>query len=106
MLSVRLMPAKPDIGPTAAAGAAALGLLASLLATPVPAQAGEPAAACVVDRPPNSLWSLARCCAKDLSSDPDCRYHSKNDHFIVLKDNSPDKPHAYLIIPTTRMTGI
>jgi len=82
----------------------AIGLLASLPA--IPARAQTPAAACVVARPPNSLWSLARCCAQDLSSDRYCRYHSQDDHFIILKDNSADKPNAYLIIPTTRVTGI
>jgi CDP-diacylglycerol pyrophosphatase len=66
----------------------------------------RPAAACRVAPPPNSLWSLARCCAQDLSSDSYCRYHSKTDGFIILKDNSPAKPDAYLIIPTTKVTGI
>jgi CDP-diacylglycerol pyrophosphatase len=84
----------------------ALGLLSSVLAIPAPAQPAAPAAACVVAGPPNSLWSLARCCAKDLRSDRYCRYYSKNDHFIILRDNSPDKPNAYLIIPTTKVTGI
>jgi CDP-diacylglycerol pyrophosphatase len=106
------VPARPGIRPTAAAGVAvlAIGLLASLLAIPQRARTAEPAGssatACVVAGPPNSLWSLARCCAQNLSSDPFCRYHSKNDHFIILRDNSPDKPNAYLIIPTTRVTGI
>jgi CDP-diacylglycerol pyrophosphatase len=88
----------------------AIGLLASLLAIPAGAQtaqsAASPVAACVVARPPNSLWSLARCCAKNLSSDRYCRTYSRNDHFIILKDNSPAKPNAYLIIPTTKVTGI
>jgi CDP-diacylglycerol pyrophosphatase len=86
----------------------AIWLLASSLAIPARAQtpAASPAAACVVARSPNSLWSLARCCAQDLSSDPFCRYHSKKDQFIILKDNSPAKPNAYLIIPTTKVTGI
>jgi CDP-diacylglycerol pyrophosphatase len=26
--------------------------------------------------------------------------------FAVLKDNAPSKPHAYLLIPTRRITGI
>ncbi len=84
-------------------------LHASLFAVSGQAHASQPAAsaaACVVDGPPNSLWSLARCCARDLSSDPYCRYYSKNDRFIVLRDNSRAKPNAYLIIPTTKVTGI
>jgi CDP-diacylglycerol pyrophosphatase len=106
------MPARPGIRPTAAADVTvlAIGLLASLLAIPQRARTAEPAGssatACVVAGPPNSLWSLARCCAQNLSSDPFCRYHSKNDQFIILKDNSPAKPNAYLIIPTTKVTGI
>jgi CDP-diacylglycerol pyrophosphatase len=84
-------------------------LLAPSLGVLARAQAGQPAAspvACVVARPPNSLWSLARCCAKDLVSDPYCRTYSQNGHFVILRDNSPAKPKAYLIIPTTKVTGI
>jgi CDP-diacylglycerol pyrophosphatase len=90
-----------------------LGLLLWCLTVPVRAQsaqpaapAGKPAAVCNVARPPNSLWSLARCCARDLSSDKDCRYYSKTNDFIILKDHSPAKPDAYLIIPTTKVVGI
>jgi CDP-diacylglycerol pyrophosphatase len=63
-------------------------------------------AACVVARPPDSLWSLAQCCSRNLQSNPSCRYYSNQDGFIILKDNSPAKPAAYLIIPTTKVTGI
>jgi CDP-diacylglycerol pyrophosphatase len=86
--------------------------LAALAAGSVPAaaQTATPAAGaakiCTVARPPNSLWSLARCCASSLDSDPDCRSYSKTDGFIILKDHSPAKPDAYLIIPTTKVTGI
>jgi CDP-diacylglycerol pyrophosphatase len=62
--------------------------------------------ACTVAPRPNSLWSLAECCAKDLRSDRDCRYYNKADEFIILKDNSSKKPAAYLIIPTAKITGI
>lgn len=64
------------------------------------------AAACAVAPPPNSLWSLSQCCTENLHSDSDCRYYSKTRDFIILKDNSPAKPAAYLIIPTTKVTGI
>jgi CDP-diacylglycerol pyrophosphatase len=103
----------------AGGSAFALALAAALLvfqdgqvrAQPSPADAqsapaGSGAAACVVAPKPNSLWSLAQCCAKDLKSNPGCRYYSRADEFIILKDNSPNKPAAYLIIPTVRMTGI
>jgi len=64
------------------------------------------AVTCVVAPRPNSLWSLAQCCAKDLKSNPGCRYYSQADEFIILKDNSKNKPAAYLIIPTVRIPGI
>jgi CDP-diacylglycerol pyrophosphatase len=99
----------PSPTPGIAAAVLVACLLAPSLGVLARAQAGQPAAspvACVVARPPNSLWSLARCCAKDLSSDPYCRYYSKDGQFIILRDNSPAKPNAYLIIPTTKVTGI
>jgi CDP-diacylglycerol pyrophosphatase len=71
-----------------------------------PSPTGSGAAACAVAPKPNSLWSLAQCCAKNLKSNPGCRYYSKADEFIILKDNSPVKPAAYLIIPTVKLTGI
>jgi len=73
---------------------------------PAPTAPASGAAACVVAPKPNSLWSLAQCCAKDSKSDPDCRYYSEADEFIILKDNSRKKPAAYLIIPTAKITGI
>ena len=70
------------------------------------APTGGVAAACVVAPRPNSLWSLAQCCARDLKSNPGCRYYNQADEFIILKDNSRKKPAAYLIIPTAKLTGI
>jgi CDP-diacylglycerol pyrophosphatase len=98
------MPRHSPLAITAAALFA--GWLALILAVPAPARAASPAAACIVARQPNSLWSLAQCCAKDLQSNRGCRYYSKSDDFIILKDNSPAKPDAYLIIPTIKVTGI
>lgn len=63
-------------------------------------------ASCLVAPRPNSLWSLAQCCARDLNSDPGCRYYSKADEFIILKDNSRVKPDSYMIIPTAKIIGI
>jgi CDP-diacylglycerol pyrophosphatase len=83
---------------------AALAALATIAAaTPAPAQA---ASRCVVAARPNSLWSLAQCCARSLATDPDCRSYSRARGFIILKDNSPLKPDGYLIIPTAKVTGI
>jgi CDP-diacylglycerol pyrophosphatase len=92
------------------AGVVAAGLLAPSLAIPARAQATQsaasPAAACAVAPPPNSLWSLAQCCVRSLQSNRSCRYYSKTGEYIILKDNSRVKPDAYLIIPTTKVTGI
>lgn len=98
---------------------AALGVICAMLAAgalrPVMAQTAagaEPSAGnhdpafCIVAPRPNSLWSLAQCCAKNLQSDSDCRSYDAADKYIILKDNSPLKPAAYLIIPTIRVTGI
>jgi CDP-diacylglycerol pyrophosphatase len=87
-------------------GAALVAACLASVAVPAPAWAAAAQPACVVARPPNSLWSLAQCCAKSLQSNRGCRYYSRTDDFIILKDNSPAKPDAYLIIPTTKVTGI
>lgn len=69
-------------------------------------QQTAPADSCVVAPRPNSLWSLARCCASDLHSNSGCRAYDASDHYIIIKDNNPQKPAAYLIIPSSRVTGI
>ncbi len=91
-------------------------LLGSLFSAPVQAQAPEPhasadhypdtTATCTLAPTPDTLWSLAQCCAKDLTENPSCRYYSKANEFIVVKDNSKIKPDAYLIIPSIKVTGI
>jgi CDP-diacylglycerol pyrophosphatase len=83
--------------------ALAIGASATSPATPSQAQ---PVAACAVSAPPNSLRSLAECCAKNLQSNSSCRYYSRTDGFIIIKDNSRVKPDSYLIIPTAKVTGI
>ncbi len=62
--------------------------------------------ACTVAPAPNSLWSLAQCCSRHLYSNPGCRAYNAADEYIILKDNSPAKPAAYLIIPTKQIAGI
>jgi CDP-diacylglycerol pyrophosphatase len=85
----------------------ALAVMVGYPAGPAAAQRATPAAPlCVVAPRPDSLWSLAQCCARSLASDPDCRSYSKTRSFVILKDNSPRKPDGYLIIPTARVTGI
>jgi CDP-diacylglycerol pyrophosphatase len=85
---------------------AAVGLAISVLVPSLPMAARAQPAACVIAGPPDSLWSLAQCCASDLHGNPSCRSYDRNGDFIILKDNSPSKPAAYLIIPATRITGI
>jgi CDP-diacylglycerol pyrophosphatase len=66
----------------------------------------QSATSCVIAPRPNSLWSLAQCCSRNLHSNSGCRAYDAADEYIILKDNSPAKPAAYLIIPSIRVTGI
>lgn len=66
----------------------------------------QSATSCVVAPRPNSLWSLAQCCSRNLHSNSGCRAYDAADEYIILKDNSIAKPAAYLIIPSIRVTGI
>jgi CDP-diacylglycerol pyrophosphatase len=67
---------------------------------------GRSAAACQLQPKPNTLLSLAECCATDLKSDPDCRDYNQADSFVIVKDNDPQKNKAYLIISSVPVTGI
>jgi CDP-diacylglycerol pyrophosphatase len=94
----------------------ALSLLLLCFAGSAQAQTSHPAApttainqsalSCIVAPRPNSLWSLAQCCSRNLHSNSGCRAYDTADEYIILKDNSPAKPAAYLIIPSIRVTGI
>lgn len=64
------------------------------------------AAVCTISRGPNALWQLAQCCSRSLAGNSDCREYDAKDEYIILKDNAPTKPEAYLIIPTKRVSGI
>lgn len=66
----------------------------------------DPAAACVLPPRPDTLWALAQCCERSLTSDVGCRVYDKKDDYVIIKDNSVRKPQSYLIIPTKRVTGI
>lgn len=66
----------------------------------------DPAATCVLPPRPDTLWALAQCCERSLSSDVGCRVYDKKDDYVIIKDNSVRKPRSYLIIPTKRVTGI
>jgi CDP-diacylglycerol pyrophosphatase len=69
-------------------------------------QAAHPNAACTIPHGPDALWALAGCCSKSLAGNSDCREYDAKDEYIILKDNAPTKPEAYLISPTKRVTGI
>jgi CDP-diacylglycerol pyrophosphatase len=92
--------------PAAFAAAALAGVLFTGCGAALPSSPSRALTACIVAPRPDALWSLAQCCARDLGSNRDCRAYSAADRYIILKDNSPRKPDAYLIIPTTRVSGI
>jgi CDP-diacylglycerol pyrophosphatase len=70
------------------------------------ASVGRSAAACQLQPKPNTLLSLARCCATDLRSNSSCRDYDQADSFVIIKDNDPEKPRAYLILSSVPVTGI
>lgn len=71
-----------------------------------PTAADQSTPSCIVAPRPNSLWSLAQCCSRNLHSNSGCRAFDAADEYIILKDNSRAKPAAYLIIPSIRVIGI
>jgi CDP-diacylglycerol pyrophosphatase len=64
------------------------------------------ATACQLSPKPNTLWSLAQCCSKDVKSNPSCILFDSKDDYVIIKDNDPKKPVAYLLIPSKKVTGI
>lgn len=68
--------------------------------------AADPAASCVLPPRPDTLWALAQCCERSLTGDVGCRVYDKTNDYVIIKDNSVRKPQSYLIIPTSRVTGI
>jgi CDP-diacylglycerol pyrophosphatase len=86
-----------------------LGETPSRAQTALPAEGktpGHDAAACVLKPKPDTLLSLAACCAQDISSNASCRLYEAKDKYVIVKDNDPKKPDAYLIIPTITVTGV
>jgi CDP-diacylglycerol pyrophosphatase len=57
-------------------------------------------------KPPDTLLKLADCCAASVQSNPSCRLSNPTDDYVIIKDNDPRKPQAYLILPTAKVTGI
>jgi CDP-diacylglycerol pyrophosphatase len=64
------------------------------------------AGTCKLAPTPNTLLSLARCCAESLASNPSCREYNPARSYVILKDNARDKPDAYLLVPTAVVTGV
>jgi CDP-diacylglycerol pyrophosphatase len=54
------------------------------------------------------LLRLAVQCSKDIAAVSDCRSFTTNEkqEYIILKDNAPQKPQGYLLIPVEPVTGI
>ncbi len=70
--------------------------------SPSPVEAEQ----CTLDPAPNTLYSLAQCCKRDLNSNSSCRYYDPGSRYVVVKDHSDSKPQGYLTIPTDKVTGI
>jgi CDP-diacylglycerol pyrophosphatase len=68
--------------------------LAALVATAAHAQ----------DR--DGLLRQMRACLAEATPAPPCTVVDRARGFVVIKDDSPDKPDAWLIVPTTPVTGI
>ncbi|MBV8409963.1 MAG: CDP-diacylglycerol diphosphatase [Alphaproteobacteria bacterium] len=83
--------------------AANLGALGCTTKTPEPLQAQ---ACLALPKPPDTLLKLAECCAARLDSNPGCRLYDQANQYVIIKDNARDKPRAYLIVPTVKVTGI
>jgi CDP-diacylglycerol pyrophosphatase len=54
------------------------------------------------------LLRLAVQCSKDISAVSDCRSFTTNEkqEYIILKDNAPQKPQGYLLIPVDPINGV
>jgi CDP-diacylglycerol pyrophosphatase len=57
-------------------------------------------------KPPDTLLKLADCCAASPQSNPSCRLSDPKDGYVIIKDNDPRKPQAYLILPIAKVTGV
>jgi CDP-diacylglycerol pyrophosphatase len=57
---------------------------------------------------PSVLLRLAVQCSKDIAAVSDCRSFTTNDkqEYIILKDNAPQKPEGFLLIPVQPVTGV
>ena len=72
-------------------------LLALLLAACVPAPPGPRS---------DGLLRQMRSCIADPGQGPPCAVVAPERGFVVIKDDAPDKPFAWLLVPTSDVTGI
>ncbi|RZU39810.1 CDP-diacylglycerol diphosphatase [Edaphobacter modestus] len=63
-------------------------------------------AACVLPKGRDVLLKLMQCCTRDLASDRDCREYDPVNKYVIIKDNAPSKPAAFLLIPSEKVRGI
>jgi CDP-diacylglycerol pyrophosphatase len=68
----------------------------------------ETQAAPTAGKPKNILLRLAEQCSKNTASVSGCRTFTTNEkqEYVILKDNAPEKPQAYLLIPVEPVTGV
>jgi CDP-diacylglycerol pyrophosphatase len=52
------------------------------------------------------LYRQMRACLAESEPAPPCTMVSRAEGYVVIKDDSPDKPDAWLIVPTAPATGI
>jgi CDP-diacylglycerol pyrophosphatase len=71
-----------------------------------PKPASATATGCILKAKPDTLWSLTQCCVADLKSNPDCKSYNAANDYVIIKDDGSKKPAAYLIVPTTKVTGV
>src|SRR5215471_2469778 len=74
--------------------------------TDVKANASKQGTACVLPKGRDVLLKLMQCCTRNLKSNEDCREYDAVNRYVIIHDNGPTKPQAYLLIPTVKMTGI
>ena len=60
------------------------------------------------EKPKSVLLRLAVQCSKDIAAVSDCRSFTTNEkqQYIILKDNAPQKPQGFLLIPVQPVTGV
>ena len=77
-----------------------------LFAQEMKPQNAQPAQA--TEKPKSVLLRLAVQCSTDIAAVSDCRSFTTNEkqEYIILKDNAPQKPQGFLLIPVQPVTGV